>query len=572
MGSDFQEVKQRLDIVAVIEKYTGLTARRSGSNYLLSECPFCRGHQCFSIKQEEQFFKCFQCPGDKTGGDVFTFLSKLKGYDHRSSLEELAREAGYALRSQSSRPDVKEAIMRWAKEAWEAPEAKEVWEYLVKERKLSEEILRSHDIGFLHDRSKMTADLKKQGYSYEEIRASGILTKGYFDFYRILFGWRGATGSLSGFMAGATRKRLSELNESGRDPQPKYKTAWGFQADSPYNLYDAKRRTDRAVIIVEGVIDCLQMLNIGISNTVALGGTAFKEGYGAALDSTRFERIILMLDSDCAGREATSRIIRQLLNHHPKFSLYVAEIAATDPEDKESLIKDPDELIVKLGPQIMRGILNDPIKAGPWLAISMKGELDLTNSLQRDEALHRMACLWEKFSDEVEKKEIIRYLSESCRLPQEDIRKTIERYSQRKKENKENTDRIDPSTDQFKKEDLKKTSAKMEQLEEKNKSLKEKNQILLQQNKILLRAYAHCVTQIRELSRSGLLWHVNRLTEGHGAILKQIRKDPKRSLFLLEKINETFEKSSVQDVERIKTEIDQLCKERVSEDGGDNES
>ena len=572
MGQDFQEVKQRLDIVAVIEKYTGLTARRSGNNYLLSECPFCHGHGCFSIKQDEQYFKCFQCPGDKTGGDIFTFLSKLKGYDQRAALEDLAREAGYALHSQSARPDVKEAIMRWAKEAWNTPEAKEVWEYLVKERRLSEKIVRSQDIGFLHDRSKMTADLKKQGYDYEEIRASGILTKGYFDFYQILIGWRGVAGSLSGFVAGATRKRLSELSESGGDPQPKYKMAFGFQADAPYHLYEAKRRTDHAVIIVEGVIDCLQMLNIGISNTVALGGTAFKEGYGAALDSTRFERVILMLDSDRAGREATARIIRQLLNGHSKFSLYVAEIAATDPGDKKSLIKDPDELIVKLGPEITRTILNDPIKAGPWLAISLRADFEMTHSLQRDEALHRMACLWNQFSDEIEKKEIIRYLSESCRLPQEDIRKTIEKYAQRKKENKENTGRIDPSAEQSKEEDLKKTSAKMEQVEEKNKTLKEKNQILSQQNKVLLRAYAHCVAQIKELSRSGLLWHVNRLTEGHSAILKQIRKDPKRSLFLLEKINETFEKSSVQDVERIKTEIDQLCNKQINEDGGDNES
>jgi DNA primase len=404
----------------------------------------------------------------------------------------------------------------------------------------------------------MTADLKKQGYSYEEIRASGILTKGYFDFYQILIGWRGVTGSLSGFMAGVTRKRLLELNESGRDLQPKYKMAWGFQADSPYNLYDAKRRTDRAVIIVEGVIDCLQMLSAGISNTVALGGTAFKEGYGAALDSTRFERIILMLDSDRAGREATTRIIRQLLNGHPKFSLYVAEIAATDPDNKKNLIKDPDELIVKLGSEITRTILNDPIKAGPWLAISLRADFEMTNSLQRDEALHRMACLWGRFSDEVEKKEVIRYLAESCRLPQEDIRKTIEKYAHRKKDN---TDRSDPSPKQSKEEDLKTASTKMEQLEEKIKTLKEKNQTITQQNKVLLRAYAHCVTQIRELSRSGLLWHVNRLTEGHSAILKQIRKEPKRSSFLLEKINEIFDRSSIQDVERIKKEIDQICGE-----------
>ena len=551
--NDFQEVKRRVDLISLIEKRTGQGAKRSGKSYLLPECPFCKGHGCFSINREDQVYNCFQCPGERTGGDVFTFLCRLKGYDNRSALEELARDAGYPLNSSpSAKRDVREAVLRWARKDWSRPDASAAWAYLTRERRLSEEVLRSHDVGYLADRAGMISALKKEGFSYDEIKSSGILTQGYFDFYQILFGWRGVNGTLSGFVAGATRERLCAAKESGR---PKYKTAFGFQADSPYNLHDAKRRVhaDGAVIIVEGILDCLQLNSVGISNAVSLGGTAFKEAFGRALESTRFHRIIFMPDSDPPGRSAANRAVRHLLTHHPRFSLYVAEICAHDPKEGKP-IKDPDELIVKLGAQAARKLIEEPIRAGSWLILSMRRDADLTNDLKRDEALRDVAALWDKFTDEIEKKEVLRYLAEFCALPQEDIRKTIERYAGRKGESLDRKDAAPGGT-----HEIEKAVAKAEEAQKKYQALKEKSLRLSQENRALLRAYARCVAQIRELSRAGLLWHVNRLMEVHAALLKQIRKDPSKSAALLGRIDEIFGRSSIRDLERINAEVAELC-------------
>jgi DNA primase catalytic core len=560
----FEEVKKRVDLLGLIEKWTGATARRSGKNYALSRCPFCGGHGCFSITPEKQLYHCFQCPG-KAGGDVFDFLCKLRGCDKRASLEELAREAGYPLPfSRASGRDIGEAILSQAKEDWNLPQARDAWEYLTQERRLSPDVLKAHDVGYLGDRSRLIGILKKKGFTYEEIKNTGILTKGYGDFYEILFGWRASNGTLGGFIAGATKAGLKKLKPEEEEIYPKYKNAAGFQVDSPYNLYYAKRRVpgDATLVIVEGVLDCLQMLSHGLHNTIALGGTAFKEGYGKALEATRFERIILLLDSDRPGKQAASRLIPFLMRNHPKFALYVTEITAPDPNDETRTIKDPDELIVKLGAEVIRKVIGHPVKAGPWLVLAMRDQHDMKNPLDRDRIFQEVASLWGYVPDEVERKEILRYLADGSELPQEDIRKTIERLAQRALTiptgGEWNLSEGKPGPV---KEKAPSTETEPAELRQRADNLKVKNRDLAKKNKVLVQAYAAFVLQAKELSRSGLLWHVNRLAEGHVKLLKQLRRDPVKAQSMIGRINEIFEASRLNHLECIKGEIEALCKE-----------
>ncbi|MFQ5598692.1 MAG: CHC2 zinc finger domain-containing protein, partial [Nitrospiria bacterium] len=298
----FEAVKRRADIVEMIEKFTGMTAAGRGNHRQLPECPFCKGHGCFSITVDKQLFNCFQCPGESTGGDVFTFLSRLKGYDLRSALEELAGEVGYTLPAvgNRTRPGIRDAIMEQAKADWALPEAGRFRAYLVSERQLSEEVLRKHDVGCLRDRYALISDLKDKGYTYDEIKASGILTRGFGTLYRIVFGWRGLDGKVAGFVGAATKGQLEKMASSEKARFPKYKKSAHFKAGAPYNLYFARRRVpgDQTLVIVEGIVDCLHLLSIGIHHVIALGGTAFKEDFTKALQTTRFKRLILFFDSD----------------------------------------------------------------------------------------------------------------------------------------------------------------------------------------------------------------------------------------------------------------------------------
>ena len=567
----FEEVKRRVDILGLIEKWTSQAARRSGKNYFLPQCPFCQGHGCFAISTEKQLYNCFQCPG-KGGGDVFDFLCKLRGCDKRAALEDLSREAGYPLSlSRSSKRDIREEIMAQAKQDWNLPEAKEAWEYLTRDRQLSSEVLKAHDIGFIGDRSRLIGILKKKGFSYEEIKNSGILTKGYGTFYEILFGWRAFNGTLAAFVAAATRARLKRLKPEEEDDHPKYKNSINFQVDSPYNLYYARRWVpeDGSLVLVEGILDCLQMLSQGLQNTVALGGTILKEGFGQALEATRFQRLILLLDSDPPGKKAVPPLVHYLIQKHPKFALYVTEITAPDPSDETRTIKDPDELIVKLGVEVIKKVIRHPVKAGPWLVLAMRDQYDLKNTLDRDRGFQEVASLWPYFSDEVERKEILRYLADASQLPQEDIRKTIEKVSKGRNAAETDGKHESPSESppQSRAEKTESVESKMAEIQNQSKEIKEKNLRLTKRNQILFQAYVSFVSHAKELSKAGLLWHVHRLAEGHLKILKELRQDPMKAKEMIGQVKEIFTASRLNNLERITTEIELLCRENEREVG-----
>src|SRR3989344_4592738 len=87
------EVKAKIDIVEVISSYIPL--KKAGRN-LSGLCPF-HGEKTpsFMVSPERQAFKCFGC---SKGGDVFTFLEEIEGWDFRETLEELAKRTGVKLK------------------------------------------------------------------------------------------------------------------------------------------------------------------------------------------------------------------------------------------------------------------------------------------------------------------------------------------------------------------------------------------------------------------------------------------------------------------------------------------
>ncbi len=568
----FEEVKRRVDIVAVIEKFTGMAVTGRGNHRQLPECPFCKGHHCFSITIDKQLFNCFQCPGESTGGDVFSFLARLKGYDLRSALETLAVEVGVLLPHASvrSKPGIREEIMRQTKADWSLPEAKSFWDYLVDERKLSGQVLKAHDVGYLRSRSDLISNLKKKGYAYDEIKDSGILTRDFGGRYRILFGWRGLDGKIEGFVCAMTRNALASIPLAEKDRYPKYKKSAHFQAQSPYNLFYAKRRVpdDRTLVIVEGIVDCLQLRSHGIHNVVALGGSALKEVFIPALERTRFERLILLFDSDHAGTEGTDRAIRILLKEGPKFSLYVAQIGACDPEDETRIIKDPDEVICKKGPEVLRAVIDVPVKAGPWIVGAMWNQNDMKNPLHRDKVLQDVGTLWHCFPDEVEKKEMLVVLSEACALPQAYILKTIEQYGARLRKTITDVNKANIAEQSTGNKGVA-SSAQTEKhtaLKIKLKSEVRKNRELVQTNRLLLKAYTRLICQAKALSKAGLLWHVSRLAEGHTMLIKRIRNDPNKATALIKKVDAVFSASKLNDLAQINRDIEDLSE--TSEPGG----
>jgi DNA primase len=191
LSDDFQRVKDALNILTVIQNETALTMKGK----FLEQCPFCGGHECFSIKEKEQGYHCFQCPEH---GDVFTFLEKYHNLSRGEALVRAAAIAGIELEKQGQGARVKgqgdrekresttEKIYRLAAEHYHQaalPEDSPARAWFCGHYKKDEAgkvIARGHAYNTLlkmrvgWSDAKITAILKEQGLSEEEILSSGI--------------------------------------------------------------------------------------------------------------------------------------------------------------------------------------------------------------------------------------------------------------------------------------------------------------------------------------------------------------------------------------------------------------
>ena|SRR5689334_21030405 len=78
-----------------------------------------------------------------------------------------------------------------------------------------------------------------------------------------------------------------------------------------FNLPRALAAGKQSVVVVEGFFDCMKLHQAGVHAAVALMGSVLYELPQRALIQ-RFQRVVLMLDGDAAGRHATTDIAAQL--------------------------------------------------------------------------------------------------------------------------------------------------------------------------------------------------------------------------------------------------------------------
>ena len=92
------EIKQRIDIVEFISRYTQL--KKAGATYK-GFVPFtASARPVLSSIPQSGTWHCFGSCG--TGGDIFSFLMKKENVDFREALQILAQQAGISLEEESS--------------------------------------------------------------------------------------------------------------------------------------------------------------------------------------------------------------------------------------------------------------------------------------------------------------------------------------------------------------------------------------------------------------------------------------------------------------------------------------
>lgn len=409
------DVRQSNDIVDVISQYVRL--KRSGRNYF-GLCPFHNEKSpSFSVSPEKQIFHCFGCG---VGGNVFTFLTKIEGINFVEAVQLLAERANIQLPTLENNVDsakealkakvykVNEFTAKYYHENLYRPESKIAQEY-IKKRKLSNETLKSFQIGFSGKFDELYKELKKQGFEDREILESGLVNKNergqFIDRYRnrLMFPICDARGRVIAF--------------GGRvldDSKPKY-------INSPENIvyskgrhlyglnvakkYDIKKR----LLIVEGYMDVVSLHQRDIHNVVASLGTALTQQQGYLLRNNT-EQIILSYDSDEAGQTAKVRAMEILQNMGCDIRVLQMEGA-----------KDPDEYVIKYGNARFQNLVDKAISVIEFKVKILRQSLNLESTNDKIKFLNEIAKLISKIDNSMEREVYIEKIAKEYDVSKEAI-------------------------------------------------------------------------------------------------------------------------------------------------------
>ena len=390
------EIKSKNDIVDIVSQYVVL--KRAGRNYM-GLCPFHKEKSgSFCVSPDKQIFHCFGCG---VGGNVFHFISKIENLNFKESVEMLANRAGVELPVSGNFEDDKLAklksrvyeVNKCAAEFYHEnlykPTAKPGQEY-VKKRHLDNKTLKAFKIGYSGRFNELYTELKSKGFTEEEILASCLVNKNpdgkFIDRFR----------NRLMFPIFDTHERVIAFG--GRvldDSKPKY-------INSPEDIVYSKGRhlfafniarkyNSKTIIMVEGYMDAVSLHQRGIHNAVASLGTALTEAQGRLLRRS-CEKVIIGYDADGAGQAATLRGLEILQNLGCDIRILQIEGA-----------KDPDEFVVKYGPERLQMYVNKAISLVEFKVKMLKKSLDLDNVNDKIKFLNEVAKIVAKVENSMER-------------------------------------------------------------------------------------------------------------------------------------------------------------------------
>jgi len=311
--SDVDEIKSRLNIVDTIGKI--LKLKKAGRNFK-GLCPFhSEKTPSFIVSPDRQTFHCFGCG---KGGDIFSFITEYHHVDFTEALEDLAATAGVTLTRKFT--DSKEGSLR--QKLLEVNHlASEFYQYLLmthalgekgklylKNRGISDKSIKTFSLGYsANSWDGLYKFLRKKGYDDDVMEKAGLVIKqrGIYDRFRgrIMFTLKDHRGNVVGFAGRVLDPDVKEakyINTSETPVYSKSNVLYGLDVTK-----DAIQKSNEAVIM-EGELDVISSFQAGISNVVAIKGTALTEGHVRLL--RRFtDRLAFALDSDMAGDAASRR-------------------------------------------------------------------------------------------------------------------------------------------------------------------------------------------------------------------------------------------------------------------------
>ncbi|MBQ7095911.1 MAG: DNA primase [Clostridia bacterium] len=421
------ELKGRNPIAEVIGLYVGL--KRNGTRHV-GLCPF-HGEKTpsFTVFEETASYYCFGCGA---GGDVITFTMKYNNLDYLEAVRSLAERAGLALPEEEDRAgnfrrkkrerqyEMHKLAARFFYKTLMSEGGKEGLAYLTN-RGIGIEAIKKFGLGFAPDSfDALKNHLQKEGYSWDEMLEAGLLAKNErsrhpYDKFRNrvmfpVFDLRGNVVAFSGRILG--------------DGQPKYlnspETDIYTKGNCVFGLHLAKNQKDGLLILCEGNLDVVSLVQAGFEGAVAPLGTAFTKEQARIL-AKYAKTVVVAFDNDSAGLKATEKAIRFLEENG--IPVRVLQMSGA---------KDPDEFIKTYGKERFEMLLKSSKTPVEFELDKLKAGLDLKDTAMKVEYLRKAVGVVAGVASAVERDVYISKLAREVEIRSEAVRDEVERARKRK--------------------------------------------------------------------------------------------------------------------------------------------
>ena len=354
-----RETVSRIFETAKIEEVVGryVNLKRRGAN-LIGLCPFHNEKTgSFNVSPAKGIFKCFGC---SKAGNAIGFIMEIEQCSYVEALKTVASMYNIPIEERQlsdedkQKQDDRESMLvvndfanKWFQEQLtQTPEGTAIALAYLRQRGLRDDIIKLFQIGYAPEKTKFWEVAKKAGYNEKYLLndpvnppyiGTGICAKSQdgrlYDRFRgrVIFPFISVSGKIVGF-AGRILVQNDKAGKYVNSP-----TSLIYEKHNElFGLYQAKQEISRndACYLVEGQMDVIQLVQSGIKNVVASGGTALT--YQQIRLIHRFtENINLLYDGDKAGIKAAMRGIDMMLEE----GLNVRIILLPDGEDPDSFAR-----------------------------------------------------------------------------------------------------------------------------------------------------------------------------------------------------------------------------------------
>ncbi len=400
------------DIVGIINQYVPLT--RSGSRYK-ARCPFhTEKTPSFIVTPEMNRYHCFGCGAN---GDILDFLMEINKLDFTSAVEMLADLEGvnvqyeengnYTRRSENAisyneKQELYNCIRDTANYFYRNLINNKVTLNYLLDRGLSKETIRKFGLGYSLNSFDALYNylVKEKKYSVSVLIKAGLVrTKengGVYDYFRdrIMFPIQDVNGKLIAF-GGRIYKDVKNAPKYLNSPE----TIVFKKNSTLYNLNNARKELpEKPLILVEGYMDVISLVNNGINNAVATLGTAFNINH-AKLINRYTKNIVVMYDSDNAGLNATIKAceILESANIYPK----VVRLPDGD---------DPDSYILNNSMEKFNNLVENGIDSIEFRIKLLEKNHNLLDNWEKVDFIKKACVVIGKVEDNVRKEFYIKYL------------------------------------------------------------------------------------------------------------------------------------------------------------------